>query len=74
MNILEFLFNSIYRLAEGDPSAQRMIAAAAQGYNDQMARINRTPSIPALTTANCEQRRGTNPGPGQTVGQEPTTD
>ena len=56
MNVLSILLNGMYQAAEGDARAQRLIAAAAQGYNNRMAEINRTEPVRALRTVEEEAR------------------
>jgi len=41
MNVLELLVNALYRLAEGDELAQKLIRGVAETYNERMAEINR---------------------------------
>ena len=41
VNVLQVLFAMMWKLTEGDPVARKMLIAAAEGYNRQMARINR---------------------------------
>ena len=41
MNVLELLVSAMYRQAEGNALAQKLIRAAVEGYNQRMAEINR---------------------------------
>ena len=42
-NILQVLFTVMWKLAKGDPFAEKMLTAAVEGYSQQMAEINRRP-------------------------------
>jgi hypothetical protein len=46
MGLLELIFNAMYRAAEDDPLARKLLVAAAAGYNEQMARINGAGAVP----------------------------
>jgi len=48
MDLLTFLFNAMYRAAEGHPAEQRLLVAVAQAHNDRMAEINHTAPVKAL--------------------------
>jgi len=43
VNVLELLVNAMYRQAEGNEVARKLIRAAAEAYNERMAEINRRP-------------------------------
>jgi hypothetical protein len=47
-NVLELLVNAMYRAADGDALAQRLIVSIAQGYNDRIAALNRTDPVQAI--------------------------
>ena len=44
MNVLEILVNALYRQAEGNEQARKLIRSVAEVYNERMAEINRRPS------------------------------
>lgn len=40
-NVLQVMFAAMWKLTEGNPSARKMLTAAAEEYNRRMAEINR---------------------------------